>query len=186
MFVIQLVFRRNSKLADIISVAILEFKRRERATNAIFHNKRRKLASGVRSSRVYRVVRMSTTEECSLWWLIATGSESQVNSRGFIERCVTRKLWTRSRSQDAAAKYRSHYAPYYPRLHSAFEERLPDGASRGGGRGDRKFRKFHRENRFRLRGRCLPPSPHGTPQRARIGGGQVRLLAFWRLFVRNL
>lgn len=27
---------------------------------------------------------------------------------------------------------------------------------------------------------------YGTPQRARIGGGQVRLLAFWRLFVRNL
>lgn len=69
--------------------------------------------------------------------------------RGFIERCVTRKLWTRSRSQDAAAKYRSHYAPYYPRLHSAFEERLPDETGRGG---DRKFRKFHRENRFRLRG----------------------------------
>ncbi|KYM92733.1 hypothetical protein ALC53_00670 [Atta colombica] len=56
--------------------------------------------------------------------------QEQMNSRGFIERCVTRKLWTRSRSQDAAAKYQSHYAPYYPRLHSAFEGCLPDEASR--------------------------------------------------------
>lgn len=50
-------------------------------------------------------------------------------------RCVTRKLWTRSRSQDAAAKYRLHYAPHYPRLHSAFREAPAcggEGARRGG------------------------------------------------------
>lgn len=29
------------------------------------------------SSRVYCVIRMSTTVECSLWWLVATGSESK-------------------------------------------------------------------------------------------------------------
>jgi len=44
-----------------------------------------------------------------------------------------RKLWTRSGSQDAAAKYRLHYAPYYPRLHSAFEGRLLGRGPRGGG-----------------------------------------------------
>lgn len=116
---------------------------------------------------------------CLRWWNALYGGVAQTGERGwtrdFIRKSVAlrpRKLWTRSGSQDAAAKYRLHYAPYYPRLHSAFEGRLLGRGPRGGGS---KIQE-------------IPPwkSLSAPPQRVRIEGGQVRLLAFWKLFVRNL
>lgn len=83
------------------------------------------------------------------WWMLFITASLKRRSNSGVDRKASRyvrncghvpEVKTRPQNTDCITR------PYYPRLHSTFEEHLLGRA--GKGEEDRKFRKFHRENHF--------------------------------------
>lgn len=120
----------------------------------------------VRSLRAHR--RSDVYDRGMLFTAVSRPRREQVNSQFIDERCVTRKLWTRSRSQDLRPQNTDCIGlQYYPRLHSAFEGRTRRRGIENSGNSIVKI-TFGR-------------AAAGIPQRARIRGRTSTTLGILRI-----
>jgi len=123
---------------------------------------------------------MSTTVECSLWWLVAIASElSGGSSSGALHENCGHVPEVKTQPQNTDRITRRIILDYIPLSKGACQTRPAAEGIENSGNSIEKIA-------FGSAAVACRHLRHGTPQRARIGGGQVRLLAFWRLFVRNL